>query len=400
MSSEEESTKVNERIAEREILLTKFQGCLVGGAAGDALGYPVEFMTKVDIESSCGPRGIREYKLAAGSLAEISDDTQMTLFTANGLLIGDTRGHLRGIGGPSYGYCSNTYRDWLYTQDRSYDGLSDVSWLLTISELYSNRAPGNTCLSAIREDMGSIEEPINDSKGCGGVMRVAPIGLFWANYRREGDYDRRLLEHVVDEAAHCAALTHGHPLGYISAGAMAYIVCRCASEVPEGCEDPGAALFGIVEDCRRELSRWFPDQRDYAVFQADLLGRACNLAAAEKHGDDEIKELGEGWVGEEALAIGVYASLRYPTDFSAAIRLAVNHDGDSDSTGSICGQVVGALLGLDAIGHEWTDCLELRDVIMEVAKDLCDGCQMYEYGEYRDDRWMEKYVYACGGVKK
>ena len=367
-----------------------------GGAAGDALGYPVEFMTDAGIRDAYGPRGIRGYELGAGRCAEISDDTQMTLFTANGLLIGDTRSRLGEAGRPSWRCCSETYRDWLYTQDHDYGGTPGISWLLGMDALHSRRAPGGTCLGAIRGGMGSVEEPVNDSKGCGGVMRVAPVGLFWANRRSTGERDRLLLEHVVDEAARCAALTHGHPLGYISAGAMAYIVCRCASEAPVGCKDPGEALLGIICDCQDGLLRWFPGQRDHAAFQADLLGRACKLAVAGRHGDDEIERLGEGWVGEEALAMGVYASLRHPTNFSAAIRLAVNHSGDSDSTGSICGQIVGALLGLGAIGSEWTDRLELRDVIMEVARDLCVGCQTDEHGECRDERWAEKYARIPG----
>ena len=77
--------------------LDKIRGCLFGGAVGDALGYPVEFMGEKAIFSQYGNRGIQEYELdPVSGKALISDDTQMTLFTANGLLVGDTRGHTRG----------------------------------------------------------------------------------------------------------------------------------------------------------------------------------------------------------------------------------------------------------------------------------------------------------------
>ena len=65
--------------------LDRYRGCLLGGAAGDALGYPVEFLSLADIRERYGPAGITSYALQHG-VAQISDDTQMTLFTANGLL--------------------------------------------------------------------------------------------------------------------------------------------------------------------------------------------------------------------------------------------------------------------------------------------------------------------------
>lgn len=64
---------------------------MVGGAVGDALGYPVEFDSWTRICRRYGDRGITRYELRRG-VAEISDDTQMALFTAAGVLLGMTRG--------------------------------------------------------------------------------------------------------------------------------------------------------------------------------------------------------------------------------------------------------------------------------------------------------------------
>lgn len=80
----------------------KFRGCLIGGAAGDALGYAVEFMRDQDIFRRYGEQGITEYEMIDG-VAQFSDDTQMMLFTATGLLLGTTRGMTRGIMGS---YCA------------------------------------------------------------------------------------------------------------------------------------------------------------------------------------------------------------------------------------------------------------------------------------------------------
>ena len=157
------------------------RGSLVGGAAGDALGYTVEFDRYSEIIARYGKLGITEYELQGG-VAEISDDTQMTLFTANGMLMGLTRGYMRGIGAAPEFYVEYAYQDWYDTQMKSFDEVKELSrhtWLSGIPQLYVRRAPGNTCLTAIT-DMKKGRTPDNDSKGCGGVMRVAPYGLFCA----------------------------------------------------------------------------------------------------------------------------------------------------------------------------------------------------------------------------
>ena len=71
---------------------------------------------------------------------------------------------------------------------------------------------------------------------------------------------------------------------------------------------------------------------------------------------------------------------------------AVNHGGDSDSTGAVTGNILGALLGYRAIGEKWKEKLELADIICEMAVDLCHGCQMGEYSWYQDQNWLDKYV--------
>lgn len=99
--------------------LDRYRGCIIGGAVGDALGFAVEFMQDEAIFQKYGELGITEYDLING-VAQISDDTQMTLFTANGLLLGTTRGMTRGIMGSYPGYISLCYKEWYKTQYESY----------------------------------------------------------------------------------------------------------------------------------------------------------------------------------------------------------------------------------------------------------------------------------------
>ena len=126
----------------------------------------------------------------------------------------------------------------------------------------------------------------------------------------------------------------------------------------------------------------------------DIIDCAVRLSENDLTNDlDNIHQLGEGWVAEETLGISLYCALRYQDDFSAGIIAAVNHNGDSDSTGAVTGNILGALLGYDRIAEQWKKNLELSDVILEIADDLCHGCQMNEYSHYYDSEWESKYIH-------
>lgn len=357
--------------------IDRFRGCLIGGAAGDALGYAVEFMSEKSIFNQYGSRGITEYQLT-GSVAQISDDTQMTLFTAAGLLHGATRGAIRGVMGPWAESIANSYRDWLMTQTENYPLPEEDrhSWLVDVPGLYSRRAPGNTCLSALLSGKtGSVAHPINHSKGCGGVMRVAPIGLYFN--------DRRVDIAEVDRVgAEAAAITHGHPLGYIPAAALVHIVHRLSQD-----DTPVAQAIREATDA---MAAMWPPSEEMDRF-TELMERALYLAAQDMRDLDAIRRLGEGWVGEEALAIAAYCAAKYPEDFDRAMIAAVNHSGDSDSTGAVAGNILGAHLGLSGIPEKYTDKLELKDVILEVADDLWHDCRIGAENCDADPEWEMKY---------
>ena len=376
--------------------LDKYRGCLVGGAVGDALGYAVEFWDEGRIFSRYGKRGITEYELDHEGVARFSDDTQMTLFTANGLLLGTTRGMTRGIMGPYAGYVGYCYGDWYRTQTEEYpldEGRADVyhySWLVGVPELFERRAPDNTCLSACAAGCpGTPEEPVNDSKGCGGVMRVAPVGLYLdpeEGCHRDGYAD------VLRLGAECAALTHGHELGWLPAGALALVVSMLAHK-------PDCSVHEAVMGALRELPEAYPEARHVEELQGILM-HALHLANSPKSDLDCIHELGEGWVAEETLAIAVLCALRHEHDFEAGIVAAVNHNGDSDSTGAVCGNILGARLGLGRIPAKFTKRLELLDVIEGLADDLHHDCQIDEYMCSPDGAWEHKYIHNDYAVWK
>ena len=365
----------------------RIRGCLIGGAAGDALGYPIEFFSEQTLRERCGDGGLRQYLLdPVSGTACISDDTQMTLFTANGLLAGDTRMALRGIGAQPHDYVSRAYQDWLITQRTSAparDTRASICWLMDIPALYRCRAPGNTCLSALTQQQGQpplesyIGQPQNHSKGCGGVMRVAPLGV--------SRYAAVPIEALDREGAELAAITHGHSLGYMPAAVLTHILHRIV--YPERAQ----TLLQIVYEARDTVRTLFAGDKhlDELTAHIDLAVRLADNQAPDL---ENIHRLGEGWVAEETLAIAIYCALRHADDFSAGIIAAVNHRGDSDSTGAVTGNILGALLGYDAIDRAWTRDLELRDVILELADDLDRRPEALQDCRNIDRNWAQKYV--------
>ena len=361
--------------------IDKYRGCLVGGAVGDALGYAVEFLEDCRIFEKYGERGITEYSLVDG-VAPISDDTQMSLFTANGLLFGTTRGMMRGIMGTYPSYIALCYKDWLKTQTADEFGfeLPEYAWLNNIPAMNHSRAPGRTCINYLMYDnLGSTVDPKNNSKGCGGVMRVAPIGLYFEGKHYASD-------EIDMIGAEAAALTHGHELGYIPAAMLVHIIHLLAHRTDIGVKD-------AVEDAKKAIVRLFP-KAEHLQEMITLTDKAIRFSAEKDMDDlDSIRELGEGWVAEETLAIAIYCSLKYEHDFEKAIIASVNHSGDSDSTGAVTGNILGAHLGMKAIPEKFLSNLELRDTILEIADDLFNDCKISEYVSYRDEVWMNKYVY-------
>lgn len=361
----------------------KFQGCLIGGAVGDALGYTVEFSSEDRIFKTFGKSGITEYDLQNGK-AIISDDTQMTMFTATALLDGITRGKLRGVMGSLSSYIGLEYEGWYLTQTKPFPvdkekNYAKYSWLMNMPEIFKRRAPGNTCLSALASwEKGTLDTPINNSKGCGGVMRVAPIGLYLVHFERMSQEE---IDTVVAEAA---AITHGHELGYIPAAALVHIISLLV-------KNNGLSVLQAVNDSIETIEILFEKCKHREYFTS-LMKKAILLAQSDSNDLESIHKLGEGWVAEETLAIAVYCAIKYQNDFEKAICTAVNHNGDSDSTGAVCGNILWVYLGYNAIPQKYKTNLEFHDVLLELAEDLFNDCQMSENGEYVDRVWFEKYV--------
>ncbi|HEX4886086.1 MAG TPA: ADP-ribosylglycohydrolase family protein, partial [Casimicrobiaceae bacterium] len=332
------------RTAPADPLRRRFRGCLLGGAIGDALGAPIEFMSLDEIRARFGPAGIVDYTTAFDRQGSITDDTQMTLFTAEGLLRAHVKGALEGRANVP-AVVAHAYQRWLSTQGHAaplLDTTGEPGWLVEHKELHAVRVPGHTCLKALGEMPALGARARNDSKGCGGVMRVAPVGLYCA--RTPGASDQRAMRRAFDLGCELAGLTHGHPTGQAAAGAFAAIVALLARDW---------ALDEAIDEALPLVER-----RPLGGETKTAVDRAVALARDGEPRPEKVGQLGEGWIAEEALAIALYAALAAP-DYTSGVLLAINHDGDSDSTGAIAGNLLGALHGLDNIPRKWLSGLEL-----------------------------------------
>lgn len=345
----------------KEQLHDKARGCLIGGAIGDAFGYPVEFIYSfAEIRARYGDEGITEYDMSYPWLEDnlrynnalFSDDTQMTLYTAEGLLEA-VKSSL-----PIVPTICNAYLAWFGPQAGRKVKISYKSELAGIEELNQRRAPGNTCMTAL-DAIRRSKEPVNLSKGCGGIMRIAPIGIYGATHSWDLDETARL-------AGEAAELTHEHPLSTISSAAMAVIVQLCIDA-----EQTDATAFKeIVGKALEVVKSVYSGAQALEAFE-QIIRKAISLED-NRLPDWEIIEnsLGGGWVAEETLAIAIFSVLRHIDDFNGCMISAVNHGGDSDSTGAVAGNILGAILGYDALPAKFTDTLQLRDLILSISDQL------------------------------
>lgn len=309
-------------------MIRKYEGCLIGVAVGDALGAPVEKLTLGEIRKRYGTGGIRDFDEFKGSKEGFyTDDTQLSLATAVGLVNAE-RKRKKG----SCDTAREVYKRYL-------------EWLDCQNDPEQRRGPGRTCLTALASGaMGTLEERINGSKGCGGVMRVAPAGLAFPPKK------------AFEEGARFAAITHGHPSGNLPAGFLAETIALIIN---------GKMLDEAIASAKTILV-----EHEGHGETLDKIDMALELSESRHTPDYSIRTIGLGFTGEEALAISLYCALLFFDDWEKGVLSAVNHSGDSDSTGSITGALLGVCLGVDSIPARWVHDVENSVMIRKLAGEM------------------------------
>ncbi len=305
-------------------------GAVLGGAIGDAIGHPTEFIRSFDaIRQRFGPDGVTGYELwrteGGRRFAPYTDDTQMAECVLRALLWGRERGA---------------------DLDATMQDLAGrfVTWAKTPQG--GHRAPGNACLAGCRDLERGVawhEAGGATAGGCGSVMRAYPFGLVLAHD----------LERAEAWAVAHSKLTHRDPIALAASAAMAVGVARVMRDEP-------------VE---RVLSEMVAAACRYSPKTAGMMARAIDEAWSGVGPETTLERL-EGWAAHEAIAAAVYLFARHPDDPRAAILEGANTPGDSDSLATLAGALVGARVGIGAFPADWVRDLERADELSSLALEI------------------------------
>lgn len=326
--------------------LDLIRGSLFAGAVGDSLGLPLKY-----IDSLAELNTIASENLSLiNSSALVSVNTQLILFTLDGLI--NTKNNDYST------YLYDSYRHWYNTQNQGHLATMYPSRLKDNLKLHQVRAPGATCLKSLKLNIpGEIGFPLNNSKGCGAVVRCAPIALMVENYSL-----------ACQIAMENAALTHSHPLGYLTAGFLSYLLNRLTYEQ--------LSLKIIIEQGIEYFQSLDISLKLYLEQLIELIKLACKLSENDLSDQVNLQQLGLGWTAEEALAIAIYSCLRYPTKIKDSLMCSINHLGNSDACGSICGNIMGCLIGFDNLSKQYN--LNDLEIYTELNELINLGIEKYQ----------------------
>ena len=357
-----------------------FRGCLLGMAIGDAMGYPVDTKSITQIRTDYGPNGLLGYDLVNG-YADITSHTQLAAFSANGLLLGLTRGQVLGRMGPYVRYAHVAQREWAIGQRRYDQPSRNHCWTFLVPEFRRRHCTDTRMVEILnREKPGTLETPVNPYDNPASIASAIAAALFSATVKLPQAEADRL-------GAECIALTYGNPLSFLPGAVIVHLITRSIQE-------PALKLEALIQESVQALETQFGSQFRQTAQVTALIRQTITLShdlsvapadAMERLGCDN---------GAQVLAGALYAALIYEKDFDSAVIVAVNHSGRSAAVGTVCGAVLGARLGEDALPDFYLEGLEILPVILSLADDLHQGCPMGKGNGIYDCDWDRKYLHG------
>lgn len=351
------------------------RGVLLGLAVGDAMGHTVDRRSLEEIRNDYGPNGLLGYDLVNG-YADITSYTQLAAFTANGLLLGLTRGQTKGRISNNIRYITLAIREWSRSQTFSLPE-KNYCWLSRIPEMKRKFCMDNRMLDALsRENLGSVDDPQYKSDHPGALTTVIPLALL--------QQDLELSQEELDRlGAETVALTHGEPEAYLSGAALTHMLCLLL-------QDPSTPIGELVQQTIDSVGLQFGQGgRLWELLQLGL-----TLAVSPNVTPMEAMETLGCRTAAEALAGAVYAVSTCGRDFDAAMITAVNHSGRSSAVGAIAGCMLGAILGDEALPEFYLESLEAAKPLMELADDMAAGFSEMVNRSMFDMDWDRKYLSA------
>ncbi len=359
--------------------ISMFRGALLGLAVGDAMGFTVDRKSLEEIREDYGPNGLLGYDLVNG-YAEISSYTQLAAFTANGLLLGVTRGQMQGRMAPPVRYIALALREWSRSQqycapERNY------CWLSGVPELKRRRCMDTRMLDALhRETLGTLEVPAYRNDQPSALTEAIGVALM----QQELKLSREEADHL---SAQAVALTHGDPAAFLSAAVLTHVLTGLLA-------DPDATPDALLADTVEAVQYQFGREYGQTGHIWELLQMAQVLAANESVSQADAMERLGCRTAPEVLAGALYACLTCHGDFDAAMITAVNHSGRSAAVGAITGAVLGLRMGEETLPDFYMECLEPLDLLRQLADDMAQGCPMDRNSFLFDDDWDRKYLHA------
>ncbi len=359
---------------------TSYRGCLLGMAVGDAMGYTVDNRSWQEIKEDYGPHGLLGYDLVNG-YADVTSYTQLAAFTCNGLLFGLTRGQMLGKMAPFIKYIGLSSREWAVSQRPWGRPPRTYCWLLRKNELCRRHCMDTRMLDTLsRQNLGTLETPVNGFTGPAGLTAAIGVGLFF-------DEDRMDQMEIDRLGAESVALTHGHPIAFLSGAVLAHIMSKLL-------RNPKGDLKQMVLEAAEALKEQFGSQYSQVSEISALIHHAISYAEQDKLSQVEVMEHLRCDTAAQVLAGAIYACLVSREDFDSAMIVAVNHSGRSAAVGAVTGAILGVRLGEEALPDFYMECLECAEVLRELADDMHTGCPMEMGNKLFDLDWDYKYLHG------
>ena len=357
---------------------TSYRGCLLGMAVGDAMGYTVDSRSLPEIQEDYGPNGLLGYDLVNG-YADVTSNTQLAAFTCNGLLLGQTRGQMLGKMAPFVRYAEVAAREWADSQRSWGRPARNYCWLPSRREICQRNCMDTRMLDILRrEQLGTLEMPINNYNGPAALTTAIGVGMFYHKDRMDRHEIGRL-------GAEAIALTHGSPTAFLSGAVLAQII-SLQLQFPKG------DLRKIILASAAAIREQFGHQYSQAYDLATMLRHAVTFAEAPNLKCSDVMEKLKCENAAQVLAGAVYACLVCKDDFDRGMIVAVNHSGRSAAVGAIVGAILGIRLGEEALPEFYIECLEPAEVLRELADDMHSGCPMEAGNKMFDLDWDYKYL--------
>ena len=347
-------------------------GCLLGMAAGDAMGNTVDKLTWDEICENYGPNGLLGYDLSNDD-AQITSYTQLAAFVSNALLLGAVRGKPDQY--PKY--IALGFREWEKSQRLRPNSTERIfCWLTHIPEMRRHNCKDNRMLDALhRDQLGTPERPIFRSDAPGSLTAAVAVALC-------RDAAKLSFPQVTRLGAEAVALTHGEPTAFLSGAFL-------ASAVASLLDDPEQNLVALYTRLCDQLEAQFGERWSATKTVTDAIRQALSFTR-----DPELTPLAVMTMlgctsAHECLAGAVYATVIHVANFDEAMIAAVNHAGRSAAVAAITGALLGARLGVEALPEFYMESLEPTAVLQELSVDLFTARQVMNIF---DDSWDQKYV--------